>query len=398
MRRGVVGAVLLIWAACPFGDAVAADKGADFTPDEVRRVLRHGPWPPRWLPDPSNRVSGQAAAATLGRLLFFDPRLSANGQVSCASCHRSELGWSDGARVGVGLQAVDRNTLGLLDARHQRWFGWDGANDTLWAQSIRPILDEREMGGSAAEVAALVRNDRELHCRYRDAFGAEPGKRADEDVLVDAGKALAAFQETLVSGPSPFDRFRDALAASNETGQADYPLAARRGLKIFVGKGDCHVCHFGSAFTNGEFHDIGIPFFAVPGRVDPGRHGGIGKLLASPYNLLGAHNDDPARRSALGTRHVTVVQRNFGEFKVPSLRNVALTAPYMHNGSLATLADVVRHYSEFDENRIHADGERLLRPLRLAPGEIDDLVAFLESLTGSPVPPAPPPIACLTIR
>jgi cytochrome c peroxidase len=187
------------------------------------------------------------------------------------------------------------------------------------------------------------------------------------------------------------------MAAGDRAGQRDYPAAARRALKIFVGRGDCHVCHLGPAFTNGEFHDIGIPFFTGPGRVDAGRHAGIEKLRASPYNLLGAHSDDPARRGATGTRHVARVHRNFGEFKVPSLRNAALTAPYMHNGSLATLADAVRHYSEFDENRIHADGERLLRPLRLTDSEAADLVAFLESLTGTPAPPAPPPAPCLTI-
>jgi cytochrome c peroxidase len=129
-----------------------------------------------------------------------------------------------------------------------------------------------------------------------------------------------------------------------------------------------------------------VPFFAAPGRVDPGRHEGIKRLRANPYNLLGPHSDDPAR-AAVATRHVRLEHRNWGEFKVPSLRDVALTAPYMHNGSLATLRDVARHYSELDESRVHAHGERVLRPLRLTPQETDDLVAFLETLTD----PAPPP-------
>lgn len=397
MRRGLAGAVLLAWVWGLPGAIVGADEAVEFTAAEIARILRHGPWPPSWAPDPSNRGSGQAEAAALGRLLFFDPRLSVNGQVSCATCHRPEFAWSDGKRVGASLQAVERNTIGLLDVRLRRWFGWDGAGDSLWAQSIRPILDVREMGGSAAALATLLRNDAELSCRYRRVFGADPAARDDDGLLVDAAKALAAFQETLVSGPAPFDRFRDALAASDRAGQRDYSPAARRGLKIFVGRGDCHVCHLGPVFTNGEFHDIGIPFFTGPGQVDPGRHGGIGRLQASPYNLLGIHSDDPDRRTATGTRHVALVHRNFGEFKVPSLRNVARTAPYMHNGSLATLADVVRRYSEFDENRIHADGERLLRPLRLSEGEIADLVAFLESLTGALATPASPPGSCLTI-
>ncbi len=134
---------------------------------------------------------------------------------------------------------------------------------------------------------------------------------------------------------------------------ARYPLAAQRGLQIFVGKGNCSVCHFGPNFTSGEFEDAGVPHFAEKGRVDPGRHGGIAALQASPFNLLGPYNDDPEGAAGVPTRHVEQLHRNWGEFRVPSLRNVALTAPYMHNGSLATLGDVVRHYSELDEERLH---------------------------------------------
>jgi cytochrome c peroxidase len=115
-------------------------------------------------------------------------------------------------------------------------------------------------------------------------------------------------------------------------------------------------------------------------RWTPGRHGGIKALLASRYNLLGRFNDDPARSTATSTRHVRLEHRNFGEFKVPSLRNLARTAPYMHNGSLRTLREVLRHYSELDENRLHADGERILVALRLSEQETDDLLAFLDSL------------------
>jgi cytochrome c peroxidase len=144
------------------------------------------------------------------------------------------------------------------------------------------------------------------------------------------------------------------------------------------------MCHAGPAFTNGEFHDTGIPFFIRPGQVDAGRHGGIKRLLANRMNLLGPYNDDAKRSSATGKRHVALEHRNFGEFKVPSLRNLALTAPYMHNGSLATLRDVVKHYSELNEERLHADGERVLRPLKLTESEIDDVVKFLESLSPRP--------------
>jgi cytochrome c peroxidase len=360
--------------------ASAAAGAAEFTETETRAILSHGPWPAPWTRDPSNRVSGNAHAIELGERLFFDRRLSGNGEFSCSRCHLPERNWTDGLARAFGLEEVDRNTPSVTNARYQRWFGWDGANDSLWAQSVRPILDARELGAGAARVAELMRADRDLSCRYRRAFGSAPG--ADDDrVLVDAGKALAAFQETLVSGRTAFDEFRDALARGDKAAAARYAGPAQRGLRIFIGKGSCNMCHAGPSFTNGEFHDTGIPFFIRPGQVDSGRHGGIKRLLANPMNLLGPYNDDAARSSAVGTRHVALEHRNFGEFKVPSLRNLALTGPYMHNGRLATLRDVVKHYSEISPDRLHSDGEAILKPLGLSERETGDLVAFLESLS-----------------
>ena len=377
------GAVVL------FAAAIGAANAVDFTPQEVRAILRHGPWPPAWSPDPSNRVSGKPEAIALGEKLFFEPRLSTKGGVLCATCHVPYRGWQDGRARGMGHVEVDRNTQSLLDVRWNRWFGWDGAGDSLWAQSIRPLLDAREMGGSnAAHAAAFVRSDPEYSCRYRRAFGAEP-PADDEALLVDIGKALAAFQETLVSGRAPFDDFRDALAQGDERGVAAYPPAAQRGARIFVGKGSCNMCHIGPAFSNGEFHDIGISHFIRRGEVDAGRHGGIQRLKKSPFNLLGRYNDDRTGSAAIKTKHVALDHRNYGEFKVPGLRNVAQTAPYMHSGRLATLTEVVRHYSDLNLDRLHLDGEAILKPLKLTEQEIADLVAFLESLTEqkSAVPP-----------
>ena len=355
-------------------------QAVDFTQQEVRAILRHGPWPPPWKPDPSNRVSGKPDAIVLGEKLFFEPRLSEKGGVLCATCHVPFKGFQDGRARGMGHVEVDRNTQSLLDVRWNRWFGWDGAGDSLWAQSIRPMLDAREMGGNAAHVAKFVRKDAEYACRYQRAFGAAPPSD-DDALLVDIGKALAAFQETLVSGRSAFDDFRDALEAKDAQKAAAYPVAAQRGLKIFVGKGNCNQCHVGAAFTNGEFHDVGIPHFIRPGEVDAGRHGGIQRLQASRFNLLGAYSDDRSGSAAIKTKHVAIDHRNFGEFKVPGLRNVAQTAPYMHSGRIPTLVDVVRHYSELNIDRLHADGEAILKPLKLNEQEIADLVAFLESLT-----------------
>lgn len=349
-----------------------------FSDEERQKILSHGPWPPKLERDPSNRVSGKAEAVALGERLFFEPRLSGTGSVLCATCHVPFRGFQDGRPRAFGLEEVDRNTQSVLNVRFGRWFGWDGANDSLWAQSIRPLLDPREMRSSAAQVSNRVRS---LFGReYESAFGRKP-PADDEELLVDVGKALAAYQETLVSGRTPFDDFRDSLEKNDIEGVARYPAGAQRGLKIFAGKGNCGVCHFGPQFTNGEFADTGVSFFAGKGKVDPGRHGGIRKLKENSLNLLGRYNDDASRSTATGTRHVDPQQRNFGEFRVPGLREVARTAPYMHNGSLATLRDVVKFYSELNEERLHADGEKILRPLKLGESEIDDLAAFLESLS-----------------
>jgi cytochrome c peroxidase len=390
--RAAAALLLLLPAVAP-----AQNAGApllDFTEAETRAILRHGPWPAPWAADPTNRASGNPEAIALGERLFFEPRLSPSRKVLCATCHVPYRGWQDARQRALGLEEVERNTPSLFDVRQQRWFGWDGAGDSLWAQSIRPILDPREMGGSAAQAAALVRGDAEFACRYAKAFGTPP-PASDEALLAGIGKALAAFQETLVSGRSPFDEFRDALERGDRAAAARYPAAAQRGLRIFVGRGNCGACHVGPAFSNGEFHDTGVPFF-VKGGVDPGRHGGIRKLEANPFNLLGAYNDDAGGAGAIKTRQVALEHRNFGEFKVPTLRNVARSAPYMHNGSLATLGDVVRHYSELSPDRLHSDGEAILKALHLTPAESADLVAFLESLTenASALAPRRPVAAC----
>ncbi len=375
----------LMVAASSFAPAtVQAPAPVVFTDEEVRRIVALGPWPPPPVVDPSNRASGNPQAIAFGECLFGDPRLSRNGAIACASCHQPGRALTDGLPRAQGVAPADRNTPSVSNVGGQRWYGWDGANDNLWAQSLRPMLDAREMGGDLAHVANTIRANADLRAGYASAFGRPPPAE-DEAVAVDVGKALAAFQETLVTPRTPFDDFRDALARGDRAAAARYPVAAQRGLQVFVGAGNCTFCHQGPRLSNGEFHDVGIAFFVEPGRVDPGRHAGIRSLAASRYNLLGSFNDDPNRATATSTRHVALEHRNFGEFRVPGLRNVARTAPYMHNGSLATLRDVVRHYSNLDEDRLHADGERILKPLGLDKYDVDSLVAFLETLSA----PAP---------
>jgi cytochrome c peroxidase len=376
-----------------FAPPVLAQELLDWSEDEVRAVGRHGPWPPPPARDPSNRLSGNPAGIALGEHLFNDPRLSANGQMSCATCHQAGRDWSDGRAKGLGTVDLDRRTPSLWNVGYAHWFGWDGAGDSLWAQAIRPILDPREMGGDAARVGRLLRETPELACGYERAFGAKAGDD-DERLLVDAAKALAAFQATLVSPRTALDAFRDALVAGDRAASMRYPLAEQRGLKLFIGSANCDTCHFGPRFTNGEFGDVGITFFVRPGEVDPGRLGGLAKLAGSPFNLLGRYNDDTSAVSTQRTRHVQRLHANFGEFRVPSLRQVGRAAAYMHNGSLATLEEVVRHYSEVNPDRLHSDGTPLVRPLGLSPQQSTDLVAFLRSLDAKVPPRTPAPPLC----
>ena len=366
---GLLVAVLVALLATP-GNADDA---------ELKRLLQHGPWPVATPRDPSNAVSGDQAAIALGHRLFFDPRLSINGAVACATCHVPARGWSDGRARAVGLAAVERNTPTVLDVALHRWFSWDGRADSLWSQSLKPIVDPREMGASGEHVATLVRGDATLACLHAKAFGVAPGSDPDR-ALVHAGKALAAFMETVRSGRTAFDDFRDALARGDAAGAARYPAPAHRGARLFV-KSQCNVCHLGPAFTNGEFHDVGVPFALGGGRVDAGRFEGIKRVRADRFNLLSAWNDDRTGTAVVKTRHVEGSHASFGQFKTPTLRNLGHTAPYMHDGRYATLREAVRHYSELDMERIHTHGEQLLRPLKLSPAESDDLLAFLESLT-----------------
>lgn len=347
---------------------------------ERAAIVRQGPWPAPWQPDPSNRVSGDKTAALLGFRLFFEPRLSEGAIMSCATCHRPEQAFAEGLAVSQGRVPLTRNAPGLMDVRYNRWFGRDGGTDSLWASSIRTFMKKEEFATGPGRIEELLAEDEALRSGFEATFGTDAALRRGETAMVLVAKALAAFQETLVSERTPFDDFRDAVAAGDRRAAALYPAAAARGAKLFFGRGQCHLCHFGPTFSNGEFGDDGIPLFLATGGVDKGRYDAIPALKASPFNQLGPHSDDPDRSGGAKTRYLDLKPRNWGEFAVPKLRGVSRTPPYMHDGSLATLEEVVRHYSELDPDRLHSKSQGLLKALRLNDGEISDLVAFLETL------------------
>jgi cytochrome c peroxidase len=377
MRAVLVGTTIVT------ATAAGAVPLAEFGAQERARVLSLGPWPPAGTPDPSNRVSGNRDAIALGGRLFFDARLSPSGYIACVTCHQTDRAWTDLKPRAHGLADLTRNTPALNNLRLQRWFGWGGGADSLWMASLRPLLDPREFDSNPAWVAHIYEREPELACFYERAFGHSPNASGVdlETVLVNTAKALAAYEETLVTGRTAFDEFRDALARNDATAAARYPPLARRGLLLFIGRGNCIACHNGANFSNGEFADIGVPFFAAPGEVDPGRYQDLQKLRTSRFNLLGRHSDAAGSGPATAMRQAVLEPRHWGEFKVPSLRNVAVTAPYMHNGSLPTLHDVLRHYSNLDESRIHSSALPVLQALRLSAEEEKALLAFLVTLT-----------------
>lgn len=363
--------------ACAFVGVAAAMSfaagAASLEGDERARILAHGPWPPAARADPSNRVSENAAAIALGERLFHTARLSTVGGLRCASCHEPWRSFTDGRSKAIGAEAGQRNTQGLLNVGLNRWFGWDGANDTLWGQSVRPMLDPREMRASPAHVARLMRDDAELGELYRRAFDAAPSAD-DEAVLVAVGKALAAYQATLISPRTAFDEFRDALQRGDTQAAARYPVEARRGLQIFEGRGGCARCHTGATFSDGRFHRSLIESIRFDGERDNGRATGSAQLKQSAYRRSGRFSD------AAGPGVVVPeVEPLSGAFRTPGLREVAATAPYMHDGSVDNLCEALRPHAVAT-----GDPHVAAEPLSLA--ERRDLLAFLRTLSAKDPP------------
>lgn len=349
------------------------------TSDEIDQVLSFGPWPPTIQTDPSNRVSGNAAAIALGAALFADPALSVDQRFSCSSCHDPERSFTTDDKRAIGRETLARNTPSLMNLAGLRWYGWGGKSDNLWAASLHPIIQPAEMAHSAATWRdTLVSSD--YAAPFMALFGALD-QQTPQRVLVNTSKALAAYQETLVTPKTSFDTFRDALERGDLSAAGSYPESAQRGLKSFLSRGNCSFCHSGPRFSNSEFHDAGVSYFIDATTVDGGRHDDLKLVLSSPYTLDGDWNDDETKAGSWAIKNIRQSHADFGTFRTPSLRGVAGTAPYMHDGSLADLEAVVRHYSEIDMERLHADGEAILTPLDLTDAEISDLVDFLKTLS-----------------
>ncbi len=378
--------------------------------------------------DPTNRVADDARAARLGQFLFFDARLSMPGTIACATCHDPAKSFQDGLPLPNTIGIGKRRTISLLGAAHQRWFFWDGRADSLWSQALVPIENPVEMGSSRLAVAHTLYEDSELRRAYEEIFGALPelsdgarfpaqgrpvpaepdhphqlawasmveaDRAAIDRVAANTGKAIAAYERRLVPGRSAFDRFAEALASGDAQGTAVLAPAAQRGLALFLGRANCVLCHGGPTFSDSEFHNTGAPSAGDGEVLDSGRYGGLQELRESPFHAGGAYSDDPEGAAARRVRSLRITSETWGEFKTPSLRNVAGRGPYMHGGRFATLADVLQFYSTLEgaSGRSHHQ-EQTLVPIRLSEEETVDLLAFLAALTGDPLPDEllrPPP-------
>ena len=381
MNRFDVGVALASTALCVCAGVNAArDAGTALSKPEITRVVEHGPWPPPFSRDSTNRVSGNPDAIELGRRLFFYPRFSPNGYIACVACHQPDRSYTDNLPRARGLAPVERNAVALQNLRLHRWYGWGGTSDSLWMASLRPILDAREIGASAETVAFIVQTGDGVACRYKAAFGDEPSAHDADRVLVNVAKALAAYEETFVTGRTPFDDYRDAVARG-DTPPASYPADAQRGLKIFFGRGSCYACHKGPNFTDDAFRGTAVRPFVGQDAPDTGRIDGLRTVRASRYNLSGRYNDDPAKAGASAVHDAKFEPHDHARWRTPSLRNVAVTAPYLHNGTAASLHDVVRRYAKAPGQGPYIDDERRVRRVDLSPRDVDDLVAFLETLT-----------------
>ena len=374
-------AALRIAATCVATSGAIVCVGAPFDAAAPAKLLAHGPWPAATARDPSNRVSGRAEAIEFGYRMFREPRFSPNGYVACISCHQTDRDFTDAIARAQGLAPVGRNTPALANLRLVHWFGWDGASDSLWMASLRPILDAREIGSDAGRVAHVVRIGDGHACRYRRSFGAWPSAHADLTVMVNVAKAIAAFAETLVTGPTPFDRYRDALAQGDDAGAARYPPAAQRGAELFVGRARCANCHAGANFTDGAFHRTGSGDAVASHGVDAGREDGLARWRLSAFNRFGRFSEVRVRPAAADLSAIgDTAQR--GRFRTPSLRNVAVTPPYMHDGSVDTLDEAVTHHARAAGALEPADEPgQVPRAEALSTREVADLVAFLETLT-----------------
>lgn len=321
----------------------------------------------------------------LGKRLFEDKRFSADGTISCATCHDPGMAFADGESTAEGINKLKgtRNAPTVINAAYYGAQFWDGRRSSLEEQAKDPFLNPIEHGlTSHDQILEIVRQDASYHAPFRSVFGMEP-----KDITIDhVVKAIASFERTVISGDSPFDRY---LYGGDKTTMSE---SAIRGLEIYRTKGRCQDCHTigqtNATFTDNKFHNVGVGFKRIESRV---------MQTANAFRKAKQEGKD-IDKSVLGDKEISELGRfvvtlrpsDIGGFKTSTLRNIAVTAPYMHDGSLQTLEEVVELYNKGGEKNPFLDSG--IRPLNLTDQEKADLVAFLKSLTSPQFANVTPPM------
>jgi cytochrome c peroxidase len=366
--------------------------------------------------DPSNAVERLPAAIELGRRLFGDTRFSANGAVSCASCHDPQKQFQDGLPVGRGVGTGSRRAMPIVGVGHSPWLFWDGRKDSLWSQALGPLEDAVEHGGNRTRYAHLLASN--YRKEYEALFGTMPtfdslprdagpnGTAAERAawvamdarhreqvsrVFANMGKAIAAYEKSLQHERSRLDAYLDAVVAGRQAEPGVLQPGEIRGLRLFIGKAQCVTCHNGPLLTDQQFHNTGVPPRDAT-RPDRGRADATAKLRSDEFNCLGPFSDARPEQCQELRFMVDDDPALVGAFKTPGLRGVAQRAPYMHAGQLATLEQVVHHYvaaphavaghSELTHRHVSGGTARHEEraPIELTDAEMADLVSFLGTL------------------
>ena len=330
-------------------------------------------------PDPTNAVADDPRAAVFGHKLFFDPRLSSNGAISCATCHQPVRHFTDGLPKGVAIGMSTRNTPSIVGSAYSPWHYWDGRKDSQWSQALSPLEDPNEHGSSRMQVLSVVASVGDYRSAYEELFGAPPNLMRQKEIdhaFANIGKAIAAYERLLLPGESRFDRYVAHLESGGDHLDQEF-LSSReiRGLRLFISSARCTECHNGPLLTNNEFHNTGL--LSIAGETpDRGRIDGVRTLWADPFNCLGAFSDDPERRCD-ELRYVRTGVELIGATRTPSLRNIAGTAPFQSKGQFRTLAEVLDHYNSAPPAMI---GHNEAKELGLSQWELANLEAFLGTL------------------
>ena len=353
-------------------------------------------------PDPSNSVLTNTKAIKLGKALFNEPLISHNKKVACASCHIKEHSFTDNKLVATGVRKGIRNTPTLLNVSQQNWFFWDGRKDSLWAQPLSSLENPAEHNFTRTEMFHFIYSNPSYKEQYETIFKQHfPSFKVSEiptvagpngnlsalkawkklsriqkyninTVFTNIGKTIASYVATIKSKPTRFDRFTQALLTTGSSDILDQ--TEQRGLKLFINqKTGCINCHSSPIFSNKGFHNIGTGIRAK----DNGRSEVIDAVIHDPFNCLGKYSNAKADeclelRYAKKDRHALA-----GSFKVPTLRSISKTAPYMHDGRYKNLEEVLEHYSSITKDK---DIETDLPEINLSPNERSDLIKFLLTL------------------